>query len=75
MFCQPERLFYKDGIKVFSEAVAGTRARGITESKDNGSGIELLLRLFRLICWYSHPIQIFLLLEYIFIDIRKGDAS
>lgn len=39
----PERLFYKDGVKVFSEAVAATRARGITESKDYESSIELLL--------------------------------
>ncbi|KAI5055725.1 hypothetical protein GOP47_0029246 [Adiantum capillus-veneris] len=39
----PERLFYKDGVKVFSEAVAATRAHGITEMKDYESSIELLL--------------------------------
>ncbi|MCO5559536.1 hypothetical protein L7F22_013137 [Adiantum nelumboides] len=40
---EPERLFYKDGTKVFSEAVAATRAHGVTESKDHESSIELLL--------------------------------
>jgi isochorismate synthase EntC len=46
--CQPERLFYKDGDNVFTEAVAATRARGETKSKDYGSSLELLLRFFGL---------------------------
>ncbi|KAH7315797.1 hypothetical protein KP509_21G066100 [Ceratopteris richardii] len=38
----PERLFYKVGTKIFSEAIAGTRACGITENKDRDLGLELL---------------------------------
>ncbi|CAA0820834.1 Isochorismate synthase 2- chloroplastic [Striga hermonthica] len=38
----PERLFYRDRLSVYSEALAGTRARGGTESLDLQIGHDLL---------------------------------
>eukprot|EP01018_Ginkgo_biloba_P016846 Gb_24332 [translate_table: standard] len=39
----PEQLFYRNGLLVSSEAVAGTRARGHTTIEDLQIGIDLLL--------------------------------
>ena len=51
---------------MFSEAVAATWARGVTETEDYESGIELLLRLFGLTFYVllNHFEKLFIIIKY-----------